>query len=127
MRPDDGAVDHLDRLADALGVVQHIEQEIPEAGESPTAELAIDGRPFPEEIGQVAPLCAGSGDPEDAVEHAPVILRPPAAVGTSPRHERLEEGPFLVAHQVSNQRRLPPKATLNHPPVQRGILFVNRT
>lgn len=34
--------------------------------------------------------------------------------GHAPCHKRLEESPFLVAHQVKNQRSLHPKATLNH-------------
>jgi hypothetical protein len=29
MRPDNGAVDHLDALADALGLVQGFQQEFP--------------------------------------------------------------------------------------------------
>ncbi len=45
VRPEDGAVDHLDRLADPFGVVQHLEQPIPEAGERPAAKLAMITRP----------------------------------------------------------------------------------
>lgn len=127
VRPDDGAVDHLDSLTDALDVVQHLEQQIPEPGERPPTKLPIDRRPFSEELGQIAPLGTDARDPEDAVEHKTMILRPPAAVRASPRHEWLEERPLLVAHQVSNQRRRPPKATLNHSLARSEILFVNRT
>lgn len=42
VRPDDRAVDHLDRLADALGVVQYLEQQVPRAAERPVAELTVD-------------------------------------------------------------------------------------
>ena len=125
--PDDGAVDHLDRLADAFGVVQHLEQQIPEPGERPSAELAVDGGSFTEELGQIPPLNTGSGNSKDAVESAAMITRRAAAVRPACRHEGLEESPFLVAHQASNQRRRPPKATLNHSAAPRGILFVNRT
>lgn len=76
MRPDDGAVDHLNRLADPFGVIQHFEQQIPEARERPSPELAVDGRPFAEELGQIPPLNPGPGDPEDAVEDAAMITRP---------------------------------------------------
>lgn len=125
VRPDDRAVDHLDRLAHALHVVQHVKQQIPEAGEGPPAKLTIHRRPLAEEIGQITPLRAGSGDPEDAVEDEPMIPRPATAVRSACRHKGLEEGLLLVTHQVSNQRRFPPKATLNHLPPQREILFVN--
>ena len=127
MRPDDGAVDHLDRLADALGVVQHLEQQIPETGEGPAAKLAVDRRPLSEKLGQITPLGASARDPEDAIEDPTMILGPSAAVRASPRHERLEERPFLVAHQVSNHGRRPPKATLNHLKARSEIIFVNRS
>lgn len=91
VRPDDGAVDHLDRLADALDVVQHLEQEIPQTSQGPSAEMAIDRRPLTEEIRQVAPLGTGSGNPEDTVEDEPMIPRSATAVGASCRHEGLEK------------------------------------
>lgn len=133
-----GAIDDLMPWADrtappavtttlTLGVVQHVERQILEPGERPPAKLPIDRRPTSEELGQMAPLGTGARDPEDAVEHKTMILRPPVAVWASPRHERLEERPLLIAHQFPSQRRLPPKATLNRSRARRGILFVNRT
>lgn len=127
VRPDDGAVDHLNGLADPFGVVQHLEQQVPEAGERPSAKLAVDRGPFAEELRKVPPLNTGAGDPEDTVEDTAVITRPAPAVRPARRHEGLEESPFLVAHQASNQARSPRKAISNHRMARQGILFVNRT
>lgn len=127
VRPDDGAVDHMNRLTAPFGVVQHFEQQIPETGERPAAKLSIHGGPFAEELGQIPPLNTGSGDPEDAVEDPAMITRPAPAVRPARRHEGLEERPFLVAHQASNQARLPRKAILNHRSARMGTLFVNRS
>jgi maltooligosyltrehalose synthase len=50
VRPDDGAVDHLDGLADPFGIVDRLQQEIPDARQPPPTELPIDRRPLAEEI-----------------------------------------------------------------------------
>jgi len=127
VRPDDGTVDHLDRFAAPFGVVQRVKEKIPQPGQCPAPELAIDRRPFAEEIRQITPLRAGSGEPENAVENAPMIARMPPAVGAASRHERIEKSPLLITHQSPDQARLPPKAILNQISSPLGILFVNRT
>jgi hypothetical protein len=106
MRPDNGAVDHLNALADAPGLVQGFQQEIPQSGERPAPELSIDRRPLAEMLVQIAPLRAGAGEPENPIENEPVILRPSPAMRAADRHEWLKARPFLIRHQS-------PKATLN--------------
>lgn len=127
VRPDDGAVDHLNCLAYPFGIVDRLQQEIPDARQRPPTELPIDRRPLAEELRQIAPLHARPGDPEHTVEDKTMIARTTAAMGALGDDERLEERPFLVAHKASNQARLLPKATLNHDGGRTGILFVNRS
>jgi hypothetical protein len=125
MRPDNGAVDHLDALADPLGLVQGFQQEFPQSGERPAPELSIDRRPLPEMLVQVPPLRSSTGEPENPIQNKAVILRPPPTMRAADRYERLETRPLFVAHQSPNQARLLAKATLNQKNESPGILFVN--
>lgn len=127
MRPDNGAVDHLDALADPFGLVQGFQQKVPHSGKRPAPELPIDRRPLAEMFVQIPPLRPGAGDPENPIENEAVVLRPSPAMRAANRHERLETGPLLIRHQSPNQGRLVPKATLNQKLALIGILFVNRT
>jgi len=125
VRPDDGAVDHLDRLANLFGIVERLKKDVPDASERPPTELPINLRPLAEELRQLAPLHTGSGYSENAVEDKTVIARTAAAMGPLGDDEGLEECPFLVAHLASNQARLLLKGTLNHDEGKTGLLFVN--
>jgi hypothetical protein len=127
MRPDNGRVDHLHGLANALGLVQGFQKEFPQPTERPAPELSIDRRPFAEMFVQVPPLRPGAGDPENPVENEAVVLRRSPAMRAANCDEGLEAGPFRIAHQSQNQVRLLPKATLNQKLDQIGILFVNAT
>lgn len=66
--PGDGAVDHLDAVGRALGLVQGVQDHVPAPGLGPLSELAINGRPGAEAIRQVPPRRAGLCDPEHAVQ-----------------------------------------------------------
>ena len=125
VRPDEGAVDHLDGLADPFGIVDRLQQEIPDARQRPPTELPIDRRPTAEVVEQIALLHADPSDPEHAVEDKTMIARTTAAMGALGDDERFEECPFLVAQKAPNHARLLPKATLNHDGDRTGILFVN--
>jgi hypothetical protein len=73
---------------------------------------------------QVAPGYARSRNPENPIQDKAVISRTPPAARTALNHERLKTGPFLIAHQTTDQDS-PPKATLNQNLRDLGILFVN--
>ena len=107
MRPDDGRVDHLHALADARGLVEGVEQDVPQPGQVPSPELSVDLRPFAETLMQVTPLRARPGDPENSIENKAMVLGPSTAMRAANRHERLKARPFLIRHQSPNQARLP--------------------
>ncbi len=125
VRPDDSAVDHLDRLADLFGIVERLQNDVSDARECPPTELPINHRPLAKELREIAPLHASPGYPENAVEDKTVIARTATTMGPLGNDEGLKECPFIVAHQASDQARLLPKATLNHEADRTGILFVN--
>jgi hypothetical protein len=127
MRPDNGAIDHLDALANPFGLVQGFKQKVPQSGQRPAPELAIDRRPLAKMPMQVAPLRPSAGDPENPIENKAVVFRASSAMRPTHRHERLETGRFVIRHQSPNQARLLPKATLNQNLHLMGILFVNAT
>ena len=127
MRPDNGAVDHLDALLDALRLIEGLEKKLPQPCKRPAAELPVDRRPFAEMLVQITPLGTSAGEPEYAIQNKTMILRASSAMRTTNRDEGLEAGPFLIRHQSSNQHRLLPKATLNQKLARLGILFVNKT
>jgi hypothetical protein len=127
MRPDNGRVDHLHGLANALGLVQGFQKELPQPTERPAPELPIDRRPFAEMLVQIPPLCAGAGNPENSVQNKPVIFWGASAMRAANHNEGLEAGPFRIRHQSPNQARLLAKATLNQNLALREILFVNGT
>ncbi len=107
MRPDDGRVDHLNALADAPGLVEGVEQDVPQPGQGPAPELSADRPPLAEMLMQIAPLRARPGDPENSIENEATVSRPPTAMRAANRHERLKTRPFLIRHQSPNQARLP--------------------
>ena len=108
----DGAVDHLQAVGGAVGLVQGLQHQLPQARERPSSELAMDREPSAELRRKVAPGRTGPGNPEHAVQHAPVILRRAAPLRAGLDHEGLEEGPFLVAHQSADHVVPPSKEGL---------------
>lgn len=71
VRPDGSAVDHLDVAIMRGG--DGIHHPIPNARFSPAHEAIVASCARAIAFRQVAPRCAGSQYPEDAVQHAPVI------------------------------------------------------
>lgn len=69
MRPNDGAVDHLDGSPDALGLVQGFHQHLPQFGERSAPELPVGRGPFTETLMQIPPLRAGAGKPENPTQN----------------------------------------------------------
>src|SRR5262245_16584017 len=89
---DDGAVDAEEVPVDAaagLGPgLEVVEDPAPQAALAPAVEAGVDGLPGAEKLRQVAPGRAGAEDPEDAVDHEPVVLRRPSRPLSG-----LEQGP----------------------------------
>ena len=52
---------------------------------------------------QVAPGNTRPRNPENPIQNKAVIPRTPPAARTALDHERLKAGPFLVAHQTTDQ------------------------
>ncbi len=78
MRPDDSGIDHLDAALRRPGGIERFQHCVPYARHRPAPELPVDGTPLAELLGQIAPWCAGSRDPEHPIEHQTVIAgRPP--------------------------------------------------
>ena len=65
VHPDYGTVDHLQTGVAATTVVERFQQQLPQAGQCPAPELAVDRRPFAEMLMQVAPGNPRSRNPEN--------------------------------------------------------------
>jgi hypothetical protein len=105
--PDYCAVDHLQAGIAASAFVEGFEQQLPQAGQRPAPELAVNRRPFAEMLVQVAPGYARSRNPENPIQDKAMISRAPPATRTAFNHEWLKTGPFLIAHQTTDQDSFP--------------------
>ena len=83
MSPDRGAVDHLQRVQLTAAIRQPLQQDVPRTRPTPAAELPPDRIPVAECLRQVAPWCAGTADPENTIQHPPMVgwRRPPRNEG----------------------------------------------
>ena len=106
VRPNDGAVDHLNRVWNRLALVECGEDQLPQPCQGPAPELTVNREPFAELFRQITLRRAGARDPEDAIQHQPVIRRGPPATAPYCSDECLEEHPLVVRHQVSRQDNL---------------------
>ena len=97
MRTNGSAVDHLDvALARRRnGVHQHV----PHPGLSPSREAIVAGGARTISLRQVAPWCARSQHPEDAVQYTTVIN--PRHASRLVRQERLDRTPLEVGQIIS--------------------------
>jgi len=93
-----GAVDHLDSVLAFTAVVQRLQDNVPDPGNRPAAELAIDRTPLAEMLVQITPGHACAGNPEDAIKDHPVVHRRPAAACSRTHQKRRKERPFLIFH-----------------------------
>ena len=107
VRPDYCAVDHLQAGVTAAAVVEGFEQQLPQAGQRPATELAVNRRPFAEMLVKVAPGNARSRNPENPIQNKAMVPRTTPAPRTALDHEGLKTDPFLVAHQTPDQGSLP--------------------
>jgi hypothetical protein len=103
VRPDYRAVDHLQTGIAAAAVVKRFEHQLPQAGQRPTSELAVNGRPFAKMLMQIAPCHAGPRNPENPIKNKAMVPWSATASGTALDHERLPPCPFFVAQQSTDQ------------------------
>lgn len=103
MCPDRAAVDQLQQISIAAAVSKKsLEQNVPHARRTPAAELPPYRVPVAECRRQIAPGRSTPTDPEDAIQHAPMIAGPAAALHRNGDDDLLEDGPFIVRHQATN-------------------------
>ena len=98
MNPYDRAVDHLYVAVVSLG--DGIHQPVPDPGLAPAVEAVVGRCVRPISLRQIAPSRAAAEHPEDAVEHAPVVLaaRPRLPFGQN----RLDNAPLEVCQIVAH-------------------------
>ena len=106
VRPDYCAVDHLQAGVAAAAVVEGFEQQLPQAGQRPATELAVNRRPFAEMLVKVAPCNACPRDPENPIKNKAMVPRTTPAPRTALDHEGLKTDPFLVTHQTPDHGSL---------------------
>jgi hypothetical protein len=116
----DGGIDEPQRVAQATLVFplfQQLRKDLsPRAVTSPAPEPALHASPRTVAFRDVAPGGAGVESPEDAVDHAAVILRGPTAAAVMPRlrQERLEMFPVLVRQFIAvSHGRSPWRTTIS--------------
>ena len=56
---------------------------------------------------QITPRDTRARDPENTIQNKPMVPWTPPTTCAPLNHERLKTGPFLVAHQTTNQDSLP--------------------
>lgn len=112
MRPDNGAINHLNAVRHCLAVVLNLKDRLPEPSERPTPELAIDRAPFAEFFRQVPPRSTRARNPVNAIQNEPVIDRLTPVWLPDRLYKWLEESPFRIRHQISRQDSLPSKSYL---------------
>jgi hypothetical protein len=100
MSPDDGAVDEMDAPVQPSGGILFLldgrQQPVPDPGQPPAAEPAVDGAPGAVPLRQVAPGGAGAELPEDAVEEEAVVLGRLAGLRLLGRQQRGQPSPLRL-------------------------------
>src|SRR4051794_9125225 len=101
VRPDHGAVeDHPLQV----GVLQRLEDPLPDPLLAPAVEPLPDRAPGPEPLGQVAPRGAGLGDPEHGVDEEAVVLGGHARVPGLAGEEVFDAIPVVIRDLVAAHR-----------------------
>ena len=102
MHAHDGRVDHLDGRIMSDG--KRVHDPIPYSGPSPSDETVVAGGAWAIANRQIAPWCARTQDPKDAIEHAPIVY--PWHAARFVRQQGLNGGPFKIAEFVAYDPRL---------------------
>lgn len=122
---DHGAVDNLQNIRHGSALVQGVHDLVPQPGQCPATELAIDARPLSKLFRQIPPWSASSSDPENPVKDKSVVDRLAPVWGADGHEERLKN-----AHPSSGIRSRAnlvsiADASLNHDQRDLSITFVN--
>src|SRR6202030_4808937 len=115
MRAHDGRVYHLDGRIMSGGKCVH--DPPPHSGSSPPDEAVVAGGAWSIVIRQIAPWCAGSQHPADAVEDTSIVHTTHAS--RLVRQHRPDGRPFIIREFVAHHTRLPFGSLYN---VQRGTI-----
>lgn len=107
MRPDDGAVDHLQHIQLTATVRQSLQQDVPDTREAPAVELPPHRIPVAKRLRKIAPGCTGAANPEDTIQRPAVVVRWTSATRRRGCQEWFNDCPFLVRHQTSDHCRPP--------------------
>ncbi len=86
---------HIQR---SLQLGEHL---VPDSGLSPPLETTVDGCPFAIAFWHVAPRCAGSQHPQNAIQEFPMVLRWSSSVCLSFREQRFNPLPLFIAKVAS--------------------------
>ena len=105
----DRRIDHLNRRIMSGG--QRIHDPVPDACPPPADEAIVASRGRSIALRQIAPRCARSQDPEDAIEDTPVVYAGNAARFV--REHRSDNAPLIIAEFVPHDSRLQ-FGSLNH-------------
>src|SRR6266700_3075064 len=109
MHPHNGCVDHLNGLIISTSKCGH--NPAPYSGPSPTDETVVAVGVWAIAFRQIAPRCAGSQHPEDAIEDTSIVHTRHATGFV--RKEWLDGGPFKVSQPIPHDSRLQFES-LNH-------------
>src|SRR3546814_16782959 len=107
MCPDYRAVDHLKAGVAATAVVERFEHQLPQTGQRPAPELAVNRRPFAEMLVQIAPRDTRSRNPESTIQNKAMVPGAPATPSASFAQARTKAAPIFVAHQTTDPGNLP--------------------
>jgi len=105
VRPDNGAVDHLQLVQCSAAVCERLKHQVPDARFAPTAELLPHGVAFAELCWEIAPWHSRPAEPEYAVQFVPVVFWWTPATRAGRDQERSENRPLIVGHQSAEHSR----------------------
>jgi hypothetical protein len=120
MYPHDGRVDHLD--GGIMSDSKRVHEPAPYASSPPADEAVIAGSIWAITFRQIAPWCAGSQHPADAVEDTSIVHTTHAS--RLVRQHRPDGRPFIIRDFVAHHTRLPFRSLYN---VQRGTINRQRS
>ncbi len=104
--PNTAAIDHRQRTVQGpvMGAVglEGEQDAVPPPSLPPPPQPGVHGRPRPIPVGQIAPGRAGSQNPDDPVEHGPVIPRGASGAWALRGPQGREPLPLVVGEFVSS-------------------------
>jgi hypothetical protein len=84
-----------------VGVLQLLEDPVPDALGGPAIEPSPDRIPVPEAFRKITPGSPGLGDPEDGIDKETVVRGGHTGVGNLARQEILDAFPVFICYLVA--------------------------